>query len=225
MNVKPAVSFPGFDHSAFTNASGSQDCSSCHSWPGTGSSTAPNWLGAGGAPVYISVGGFPVSQPPAAGATTQSGIANLPHPSTTGVACTTCHQSSSGGKMAKGYDHASALINSNCNSCHEAGSNLVGTPWNGATSESAGAGDTRPYTLASVVARYSGNSKTETTPNHFYPVDCHQCHTAPTGIATVTTGTAYLVQGSSGAWHFPHKTSSMTNPSTCLFCHPGGPPN
>ena len=184
-----------------------------HSWPGTGTAQSPNWLGAAAMPAYISVGGFTVSQPPASSALLQTGIGNLPHPTVAvGVACTTCHATSTGGKGARGYDHLSTLINSNCNSCHEAGTNLIGTLWNGATAQSAGAGDSRPYTLASVLAL---QRRTITTPNHFYPVDCKECHNIPTGNGYVTTGTAYAT-----AWKFPHTTSKMSNPTTCKFCHP-----
>jgi hypothetical protein len=223
LNVKPGASFTAFNHTGLTATSGTQDCSSCHSWPGTGTSSAPNWLGAvGGAPQYISVGGFTIPKPPSANTTTlQQGITNLPHPTVGTQACTVCHGSSAGGKNAIGYDHASTLVNSNCGSCHEAGSNLVGTIWNGATTASSGAGDTRPFTLTSVTATYSGNRLTVTYPNHFYPVDCYQCHTAPTGkVATVTTGTTYT-----SAWTFPHNQRLMTNPSTCVMCHTNGIPN
>ena len=232
LNVKPSASFAGQDHTSFTNAPGSQDCASCHSWPGTpGTVATPNWLGASSSPQFISVGGFPIPQPPAATATTQPGINSLPHPTVAaGTSCTACHATASGGKNANGYDHASPLISTNCTSCHEAGSNLVGTGWNGATSEAAGAGDLRPFTLASVYAAYSGNSRDETYPNHFYPVDCNQCHLVPAGISHVTTGGAYLSIGSngnrsSGAWVFPHDKGKMANPSTCLMCHPNGVPN
>ena len=192
LNVKPGPGYPGQDHSAFTAAAGTQDCSSCHAWPGTGTSSAPNWQGAaGGAPSTIFVGGFLIPRPPAANTTTtQTGISNLPHPSTNGVACSTCHSGGGGGKNAIGYDHASSLINSNCRSCHEAGSNLVGTAWNGATTQSSGAGDTRPFTLTSVVARYKGDSLTVSYSNHFYPVDCYQCHVVPAGTATIRVAPA-----------------------------------
>ncbi len=222
MNVKPGPGFAAQDHSAFTNTSGSEDCSSCHSWPGTGTAAAPNWLGAaGGMPIYISVGGFAITQPPAATATTQKGITNLPHPTVaSGTACTTCHATTAGGKGAHGYDHGSPLINSNCSSCHEAGSDLVGTPWNSSTTTASGAGDTRPFTLTSVVATRGGSKLTVTYKNHFYPVDCYQCHNAPAGVASVNTGTAYT-----NAWTFPHTNSRMTNPSTCVMCHTNGVPN
>lgn len=220
MNVRPTAAFTTLDHSAFTSTSAS-DCSSCHSYPGTGTALAPNWLGAAGVPTYIYVGGFRISTPPATTTTTQTGITNLPHPTVgAGVTCTTCHATSDGGRRAFGYDHLSSLIGSNCSSCHEAGSDLVGTVWNGATTAAAGAGDTRPFTLTSVRATFSGNSRNITYPNHFYPIDCNQCHVVPAGNGLVTTGTAYTT-----AWRFPHTTRRMTNPSTCLPCHPGGPPD
>ena len=220
VNVKPGASFTTFDHSSFTAASAT-DCSSCHSWPGTGSAATPNWLGAAASPQYIAVGGFTVSQPPATTTTTQVGINNLPHPTVgAGVLCTTCHTSAAGGKNAIGYDHLSPLIATNCNSCHEAGTNLIGTLWNGATSEAAGLGDSRPFTLSSVVAHYKGNALTVTYAKHFYPVDCKQCHVVPAGSGATTTGAAYQ-----SAWVFPHTQTKMTNPSTCVMCHTNGIPN
>ncbi len=215
MNVKPGATFTAYNHSAFTATSGTQDCSSCHSWPGNGTSSSPNWLGAGASPQYITVGGFTIPQPPATTVKTQLGINNLPHPSVaTGALCTSCHANAAGGKNAIGYDHASTLINTNCGSCHEAGTNLVGTVWNGATTQAAGAGDSRPFTLTSVTWKRSIPYA-----KHFYPVDCSQCHNAPAGIAVVTTGAAYQ-----SAWVFPHTTRKMTNPSTCVMCHTNGIP-
>jgi len=217
MNVKPGATFTTFNHSAYTATSGTPDCSSCHSWPGTGTATSPNWLGAAAMPMYIPVGGFTIPQPPATTSMLQTGIANLPHPAVaTGVACTACHATSTGGKNAMGYDHLSTLMNANCGSCHEAGTNLIGTPWNGATAQASGAGDSRPYTLASVLAE---GRMTVTYPKHFYPVDCNQCHNVPAGNGLVTTGTAYAT-----AWKFPHTTRKMTNPSTCVMCHTRGIP-
>jgi hypothetical protein len=220
LNVKPQSTYTAMDHSAFTNVPGSQDCSACHSWPGTGSTTAPNWKGGGNMPTFITVGGFTISKPPAATTTTtQTGIANLPHPTPgTGMTCATCHTGGVGGKRAIGYDHVSALANAACSACHEAGSNLVGTAWNGATTQAAGAGDTRPYTLTTITATRGngGGSCNITLPNHFFPVQCGECHKVPTGTGAVTTGTAYTA-----AWTFPHTTNKMTNPSTCNLCHTG----
>jgi hypothetical protein len=231
MNVKPTASFTLQDHSAFTDTPGSQDCSACHSWPGTGTASAPNWLGvSGGVPPYINVGGFAISQPLATTATTQTGISNLPHPTVaSGTACTTCHSSASGGKPALGYDHASTLISSDCGACHEAGSTLISPVWNGATAQASGAGDTRPYTLTSVTAyRGGGGGLNVNQANHFYPVDCYQCHTAPTGIVTTSTGATYAPatggSTSTSRWAFPHNERNMTNPSTCIMCHTNGVP-
>lgn len=220
--LKPTATFTQFDHSAITATPGSSDCSACHSYPGTGTPAAPNWLGAAAMPPYISVGGFTIPAPPAATAgTIQPGIANLPHPTVAPTTpCTTCHGSTSGGKHAIGYDHLSTLIATNCAACHEAGSDLVGTPWNGSTTPAGGAGDTRPFTLVGTVATFNGNSYTLTNSySHFYKADCKECHGLPSGNGLTTTGTTYR----SVAWKFVHSTSKMTRPSTCDFCH--APPN
>lgn len=220
LNLKPGASFTAFDHAPFSATSGTQDCAACHSYPGT-SAAMPNWLGAAAMPTFISVGGFVIPAPPAASAgTSQAGITNLPHPANAATGCAACHTSSAGGRRAFGYDHLSTLITTKCNACHEAGSDLVGTAWNNATTEAGGAGDTRPFTLPSVRASYKGNTLTVTYARHFFPVDCGQCHVVPPGYGLVTTGTAYQT-----AWRFPHTESRMTNPSTCLMCHTRGVPN
>jgi hypothetical protein len=134
------------------------------------------------------VGAFTIPAPPAASAgTLEPGINSLPHPIMfTGWTCTTCHASSSGGKNSNGYDHNSTLIEKRCNACHEAGSDLVSTVWNGATSQGAGAGNTRPFTLTSLNISY--NNGATITPsavlgaqNHFYAIDCYECHST-TGL-------------------------------------------
>ena len=219
LNEKPGTTYTTFDHSAITGAQTSSDCSSCHSYPGLATSPQPNWKGAAAMPAFISVGGFTIPVPPATAAgTVQTGIANLPHPPVAmGVACTTCHTQASGGRRAFGYPHASTtLILNNCNSCHEAGSDLVGTPWNGATTTATGAGDTRPFTLTSVVPTFDGNTRSCNYPKHFYPIDCKQCHKLPAGNGFVTTGAAYKT-----AWKFSHTESKMTRPGTCNACHAG----
>ena len=219
LGVRPGPSFTALDHSALTSAPGTQDCSTCHAWPGTGTAAAANWLGATNVPQFIAVGGFAVPQPPATAPTTQAGIASLPHPTlAAGMTCAACHAGGIGGRGATGYDHASALAAANCGACHEAGSYLLGSPWNGATTQGAGAGDTRAYTLTTIVAtRGSGGDRcTITLPNHFYPVDCSECHARPPGTGAVTSGTPYT-----SAWTFPHATSKMSNPSTCNLCHVG----
>jgi len=191
-------------HSTVTGyAYNSPACYSCHP------------TGTAGVPTTITVGGFSVSQPPATTATTQSGIANLPHPTLgAGETCSTCHANGIGAKHAAGYDHASPLISANCSSCHETGSDLVSTPWNGAT----GVGDTRPYDLA-----LANPCNISASFMHFYPPngtasllgDCGVCHTFPSGAATTTTGVAYA---SAWRWHHPPKNDN-TGTFPCSVCH------
>ena len=202
LNLEPPAGFTSQDHSTI----GGTDCAACHRYP--------TWQGA--APQSIATGGFAVPQPPAASATTQP-AGTLAHPAVS--TCTSCH-ASTGFKPAIGYDHAAATTS--CNACHEAGSSHVGTAWNGAISEGGGAGDTRPYTT-SVTATFKTDSRLITYPNHFYPVDCWQCHTLPSGISHVTSGSAYTADGT--GWYFPHDENRMANPSTCVMCHPNGIPN
>jgi hypothetical protein len=221
MNVKPGPGFAGQDHSTFTSASGTTDCYPCHNIPGTGTITAPNWLGAaGGVPPTINVGNFPVGQPPATSPTTQTGINALPHPTVGSTPCAKCHTGGVGGTNALGYDHASALINSNCGSCHETGSNLVSAVWNSAATEAAGTGDTRPIGLTKL--NRSSQAAVATIQIHYYPTDCHECHSVPTapaapgGIGTATTGGPYEGVGiASGATCLP---SGATCPSTGVAC-------
>ncbi len=209
LNVRPGSGFTP-DHSAFMATSGSTDCSSCHSYPGT-STTTPNWLGAaGGAPATISVGGFTITGT----SSTQTGIANLPHPTVGSQACTVCHASAGGGRHAIGYDHASSLIGSNCNACHEMGSDLVGTPYNGNTTLTGVLGDTRPYGVVSVPANKGGSSRNISSTKHFYATDCKECHSKPSGVATTSTSNATLQT----KWAFHHTTGNMSQ-STCNYCH------
>jgi hypothetical protein len=42
----PTASIAAFDHSALTSPGGGRDCGGCHAFPGTGTTTTPNWLGA-----------------------------------------------------------------------------------------------------------------------------------------------------------------------------------
>jgi hypothetical protein len=222
LNVKPTSAFTQFDHSGFTSASGSEDCSSCHTWPGTGTASAPNWLGAVGVPATLNVGGFTIPNPPGTG-TTEPPVAGLPHPTVGSTACTACHTTSAGGRPALGYDHASTVMATRCDSCHEAGTTLVGTVWNGSASQSGGAGDSRPWTISGLVPSFNGNTRALTNGfNHFFGVDCHECHAKPTGIATTSTSTTYTSR-----WKFHHTTSNMTNPGTCNMCHhsPNNIPN
>jgi hypothetical protein len=88
----------------------------------------------------------------------------------------------------------------------------VNPVWNGSASQSAGAGDTRPFSIASLAVKKGGNSCTVTYPNHFYPADCSQCHNEPSGFVTTKTGAVYT-----SAWIFNHNEGRMKG--TCSMCH------
>ncbi len=88
MNVKPTAGFILFDHSAFSATPGTQDCSACHSWPGTGTPTAPNWLGAGAAPAIVTLTNWGYGTP-------ATNIVTFAHPSpSTYTSCAQCHAGS-----------------------------------------------------------------------------------------------------------------------------------
>jgi hypothetical protein len=237
LNVKPDVTFAAQNHSAFTDTSAT-DCSSCHLWPGAGTAAAPNWhrAGAASAPPTIAVGGFTTAQPPAPNATTlQPGLNGLAHPAVSG-SCTGCHATASGGRGANGYDHALAPA-TGCSSCHEAGSDLVGTPWTlnapganqlaaqcgrgGGTVADRG-GNTRPIGITSLACSASSASLTcgsqSCALNHFYPSDCGECHSKPAGTASSTNGATYV-----GRWRFQHFFGAPAQQGTCCHCH--GPPS
>jgi hypothetical protein len=253
LNIKPPNGQTTQDHSTFSSASGSEDCKSCHTWPGTGTASNPNWLGATGVPQYLSFG-FNVAQPPATTTTPIVGINNLPHPVVGTQTCVSCHGAANpgGALLAIGYDHAqSALIASNCASCHEAGSNMVGAPWDGGVAftlvnancgQGNGTirdhqGDTRAIGFTSLSCTSSAKSITtcgaagnqNCLTVHFFPIDCHECHSSP-GTTTVfaTSGVDGMKTLSDGGmqptstfvsrWKFPHSENNM-NSATCCHCH------
>jgi len=221
-----ALAAVGFDHSTMAGA----DCFSCHqatvaagsyvSYYKSGTTSLPggDWQGGASVPATIVVGEFTIAQPPATTSTTQAGINNLPHPTVGTTACTVCHSTAAGSKPALGYDHGSALIAGNCSACHEAGSDLVATVWNGASTTSAGQGDTRPFTVA-----LTNPCAVAASSLHFYSPqgtsaslgDCGMCHLSPSGIAVATTGTAY-----SSAWSFHHPPQTDSERAfPCSVCH------
>lgn len=230
LNLKPVATF-AVDHSGFT-ATSATDCSGCHSsgasWRLTGSSSTP---------ASLSLGGFSIAQPPAANATTtQAGLNGVPHPAVGApLTCTSCHAQSTGGRSAFGYDHALAPANG-CSSCHEAGSDLVGTPWTlnapGATQVAAQCGrgsgtvadrggDTRPVGIATLACSSNAASQMcggqNCALNHFYPADCGECHAKPSAVpATVQTGASYVAN-----WRFQHFFGAPAQSSTCCKCHGG----
>jgi len=88
MNVKPGATFTAFDHSTFSAAPGTQDCSSCHSWPGTGTATTANWLGASAVPLTVTLTNWGYGSP-------TSHTVTFAHPGpSTYTSCEQCHAGS-----------------------------------------------------------------------------------------------------------------------------------
>lgn len=88
MNVKPGAGFASFDHGAFSATPGTQDCNACHSWPGTGTQAAPNWLGASAVPAIVTLTNWGYGSP-----TTNTVSFAHPRPSTY-TSCAQCHAGS-----------------------------------------------------------------------------------------------------------------------------------
>lgn len=105
LNVKPGAAYTAFNHAAYT-ATSPQDCSSCHSWPGT-NPAAPNWRGATGAH--------------AASGSTAASVLD----------CNTCHGQGGAANtrlMVPAASHYGGVANGNrCISCHIEFSGFKGT--------------------------------------------------------------------------------------------------
>ncbi len=125
LNVKPGPQFK-YNHSGFTSTPGSQDCASCHSWPGTGTSSAPNWKGATGAPATITLG------PWTSGSNITSLTITLAHPpANTYTSCAQCHPGVNYAKISN-YNHAGLTTNVTINGV-AASPNLGSTLYNAST--------------------------------------------------------------------------------------------
>jgi hypothetical protein len=137
MNVKPGASFTQFDHAQYT-ATSTSDCSSCHSWPGT-STTTPNWLGATGA--HAATGPTATSTLDCNTCHGQNGNStkHLTVPAaqhyggiTNGNKCTSCHINFAGFKgttanLLYGHTNATANAGAGCSNCHVFASQLYTT--------------------------------------------------------------------------------------------------
>jgi hypothetical protein len=223
INNKPDSSFAAQNHSGFAQNSGT-DCAACHSWPGAGSPSAPDWKKP---PQPLNVGGFVVPSPPGDGGL-EPGVNGLFHPAVpAGASCTTCHATSSGGRGAFGYDHSGAPTGA-CSACHEAGSDLVGSPWvlnapgavmvaatcaKGSGTIADRGGDTRPVGLSSLscIPSTCGSA----CQAHFFPADCGECHLKPSAVPSLNqTGSSFA-----SAWAFQHYFGAPAQQTTCSFCH------
>jgi hypothetical protein len=86
LNLKPGAGFPLYDHTALSAAAGTQDCTACHTWPGTGTASAPNWLGASAVPAIVTLAGWTSS------ASITSQTVSFAHPGPgTYTSCAQCH--------------------------------------------------------------------------------------------------------------------------------------
>ncbi|MBL8953732.1 MAG: hypothetical protein JNK82_23355 [Myxococcaceae bacterium] len=127
LNVKPGPGYTAFNHAAYT-ATSAQDCSACHSWPGTSPAT-PNWQGATGAhaaagPTAGSLLDCNTCHGQGGAATTKLSVPAVQHYGgvTNGNRCISCHINFAGfdGTTANlKYAHNNATANAGgCQACH-----------------------------------------------------------------------------------------------------------
>ncbi len=227
LNVKPTAAFTAFNHAPYT-ATSPQDCSSCHSWPGT-NPAVPNWKGATGAhaasgPTATSVldcntchgqGGSANTRLMVPAANHYGGIAN-------GNKCTSCHIEFSGFKGTVAnlkYAHNNATANAGgCQTCHffTAGlyTTLTTTPPLTLPTTPGGKQFSATQSVTGRENNDTGPPRGSFTSNHANTglARCGSCHvyTAPTPTANVWT------------WrHDPNNpgiNNSRTTPG-CTMCH------
>ncbi len=222
LNVKPGTSYTTFNHSAFSGTS-AQDCSSCHTWPGT-STTTPNWKGAAGMPHGTSGstatstldcatchGPTGTASERISGAVSShfGGVSN-------GNRCTSCHVDFSGftGTTAVlKYGHTNATANSGgCRTCHAFASSLYTTlTTTPKLSHPTATGASTFSQTFSVTGTNSNDSFTDTHAGTKLTL-CGSCH-------QYTSTTA-----STNIWSFVHKPNNpgITNSKTtngCNECH------
>jgi len=221
LNVKPGASYTQQDHSGFT-ATSTQDCSSCHSYPGTNAAT-PNWLGATGA--HASSGstatstldcntchglnGSSAKHLAVAASSHYGGISN-------GNRCTTCHIDFTGFKDTVTnlqYPHTNATANSGgCVTCHAYASQLYTTLTNTpALSHPTTSGGHQFSQTYAVTGSFNGQSFNSNHTNSGL-TRCGACHQYST-----TTSTTNI-------WTFKHRPSNagISNSQSsggCSMCH------
>ncbi|MEW5740733.1 MAG: hypothetical protein AB1938_17530 [Myxococcota bacterium] len=231
MNVKPGPAFTAFAHASYTATPGTQDCGSCHSWPGTNPAN-PNWLGAEGMPHGTS-GATATSTLDCNSCHGQGGAAthklSVPAAShyggiTNGNRCTSCHINFAGFKdtvtnLKYAHTNAAANAGNGCRNCHVFANQLYTTLTNTpALTFPTVAGGHQFSQTRSVSGSFDGD--TFTTPhNNGTRLDvCGNCHQYSN-----TTSTTNI-------WNFKHKPSNPGIPSGnksqantmpgCNFCHP-----
>ena len=221
LNVKPGAAFTRFDHAPYTGTS-AQDCSSCHSWPGT-NPTTPNWEGATGA--HAATGPTATSTLDCNTCHGQNGSSTkrLTVPAaqhyggiTNGNKCTSCHINFAGfkGTIANlKYGHTVAAANAGgCVTCHpfvaQLYTPLTTTP---ALTRPTTPGGRQFSQTQSVTGTFDGDSFTSTHTNAGL-ARCGACHQY---VATTAT---------TNIWTFKHRPnnpgiSNNENTSGCTMCH------
>ncbi|MHB8876868.1 MAG: hypothetical protein ACYC8T_24490 [Myxococcaceae bacterium] len=221
LNVKPGTAYTKHNHSAYTGTS-TQDCSSCHSFPGT-SSTTPNWLGASGG--HATTGSTAASaldcntchgqagsaqkRLTVSAASHRGGISN-------GNRCTSCHVNFAGFKDTVAnlkYSHTNATANvGGCVTCHPFAGGLYTTLTNtpALTRPTAPGGHQFSQSL-SVTGSFDGDSFTSNHSNSGL-TRCGSCHQ----YAATTAST--------NVWTFKHRPSNpgisnSKSTSGCSMCH------
>lgn len=226
-NLRPGSGFAGYNHTALSQTTG-QDCSSCHSWPGT-SPTTPNWLGATGA--HAASG-------PTAGSTLdcntchgQNGSSstrlNVPASShyrgvSNGNTCTSCHVNFAGfgGTTANlKYGHTNAAANSGgCEGCHgfvgQLYTTLTTTPPLTFPTAPGGHQFSQSQSVTGRVSNDTGPPRGSFTSTHTNAglARCSSCHQYASTTATTNV------------WAFKHRTnnpgiSQSRSTTGCTMCH------
>ncbi|MHB8874638.1 MAG: hypothetical protein ACYC8T_13195 [Myxococcaceae bacterium] len=221
MNVKPGTAYTAFAHAPYT-ATSTQDCASCHSWPGS-SPTTPNWRGAAGA--HAATGSTATStldcntchgrngsaskHLTALAASHYGGITN-------GNNCTSCHVNFAGFKDTVAnlkYAHTNPTANSGgCVTCHSFAGGLYTTLTNtpALTHPTTSGGHQFSQTLT-VSATFNSDSFSGNHTNTGL-TRCGACHQYSSTTA------------STNIWTFRHRPSNPgisnnTSTSGCTMCH------
>jgi hypothetical protein len=190
----------GVDHTTFMD----KDCVSCHTFPGTGGTTAaPKWAGGRGAPANYTIPSHTSSAkviPGYTGVHTQ-----------TNTNCTACHGTSTDYKSIVSFDHQGLPTTSNtCLSCHMG--SFADMPYIGTASKI-------KLQAANSTARHHPSNKFFSGAN-LTGLSCVGCHAVTKGAATFTNGT--------GGVNFPAaatngyvKVGCGSVSGTTFACHEG----
>ena len=222
LNVKPGSTYTAFDHAAYSNTS--QDCFTCHTWPGT-SVVNPNWKGAVGAHAASgSTAGSTLECNTCHGQSGSSSVKLTVAASAhyggvgNGNTCVTCHINFAGFKDTVTnlkYAHTNAAANggNGCGNCHAFRSQIYTTLTNTPplTYPVASGGHTFSQTRAVTVAFDDESFNRAHTDAEL--TRCGSCHQYTTTASNTNV------------WRFVHETknpgisNSRKTTSGCTLCH------